>query len=129
MLLQLDVPRDPSANLCLRAGTLALRSIAGFFDVPFNENPKPDDPITISRLEFEQAYDQLAKQGVALKADRAQAWRDFAGWRVNYDVPLVELARLTFAPTAPWSSDRSLVGMNVSQKLSGVSFEEIEKSR
>ena len=41
-----------------------------------------------------------------LKADRDQAWRDFAGWRVNYDRVLVSLANLTEAPPAMWSSDR-----------------------
>ncbi len=41
-------------------------------------------------------------------ADREQAWRDFSGWRVNYDVPLLALASLVMAPYAPWSSDRSL---------------------
>ena len=45
-----------------------------------------------------------------LKADRDQAWRDFAGWRVNYDSVLVPLAGLVMAPYAPWSSDRSLSG-------------------
>lgn len=44
---------------------------------------------------------------MALKSDRDQAWRDFAGWRVNYDRVLVELAGLTMAPHAPWSSDRA----------------------
>ena len=43
-----------------------------------------------------------------LRADRDQAWRDFAGWRVNYDIPLVTLAGLLVAPYAPWSSDRSI---------------------
>ena len=33
--------------------------------------------------------------------DRDQAWRDFNGWRVNYDAPLRGLERLTMAP-APW---------------------------
>jgi len=41
-----------------------------------------------------------------MKPDRDQAWRDFAGWRVNYDAALIGLARLTMAPPAPWSSDR-----------------------
>jgi hypothetical protein len=41
-----------------------------------------------------------------VRQDRDQCWRDFAGWRVNYDTALVELARLTMAPRAPWSSDR-----------------------
>ena len=43
-----------------------------------------------------------------LRADRDQAWRDFAGWRVNYDVPLVTLAGFLVAPYARWSSDRSI---------------------
>jgi len=39
-------------------------------------------------------------------ADQQQAWRDFAGWRVNYDRPLLSLATWIEAPEAPWSSDR-----------------------
>jgi hypothetical protein len=50
----------------------------------------------------------MAAAGVPLKADHDQAWRDFAGWRVNYDAALIGLAALTMAPEAPWSSDRSL---------------------
>ena len=53
----------------------------------------------------------MAGAGVPLKADRDQAWRDFAGWRVNYDIVLLSLARLTQAPAAPWSSDRSPVAL------------------
>jgi hypothetical protein len=41
-----------------------------------------------------------------MKADRQQAWEDFAGWRVNYDTVLRALAKLTMAPEAPWISDR-----------------------
>jgi hypothetical protein len=44
-----------------------------------------------------------------LIADRDAAWRDFAGWRVNYDTVLLALAAMTMAPYAPWSSDRSLL--------------------
>ena len=29
-------------------------------------------------------YDRLAAAGITLVADREQAWRDFAGWRVNH---------------------------------------------
>jgi hypothetical protein len=46
----------------------------------------------------------LEEEDVPLKADREQAWQDFAGWRVNYDVPLLALCRITMAPPAPWSS-------------------------
>ncbi len=106
----LDLPTDPRANLCIRAGSIALRAISDFFDVAYNPDPAPDDPISISREEFDQACDRLASLDIPLKPDREQAWRDFAGWRVNYDMPLVMLARFTFAPPAPWSSDRTLNG-------------------
>ncbi len=104
----LDVPRDFHADLCIRAGYLALRRIADFFDIPYNAAPQPADPISISRLEFDEVYDRLHSLGVPLKADREQAWRDFSGWRVNYDTVLLALANLTMAPYAPWVSDRSL---------------------
>ena len=105
----IDVPRDAQADLCIRAGYLALRRIADFFQIPYNASPKPADPISLSRIEFDAAYDELAQDGVPLIADRDQAWRDFSGWRVNYDTVLLALAAITMAPYAPWSSDRSLL--------------------
>jgi hypothetical protein len=104
-----DIPTDPQADLCIRAGYLALRRIADFFEVEYNPDPKPGDPISITREEFIEAWERLASQGVPLKPDQEQAWRDFAGWRVNYDRVLLALAGLTSAPPAPWSSDRGLV--------------------
>ncbi len=104
----LDVPPNPRVNLCIRAGFIALRRIADFFRVEYNKNATfPEDPISISRIEFEEAYDTLAAAGMPVKADRDQAWQDFAGWRVNYDRVLLALARLTMAPYSLWSSDRS----------------------
>ena len=98
---------DPDADLMIRAGSLCLRRIADYFGIPYDPDPQADDPITVGREEYDEAYDRLAAAGVKLKPDRDQAWRDFAGWRVNYDVPLVNLAGLVMAPYAPWSSDRS----------------------
>jgi hypothetical protein len=103
-----DIAREPRAAFCIRSGYLALRQIAVFFEVPYNEAPAPDDPITITRDEYEEACGYLETQGVSLHPDRDQTWRDYAGWRVNYDRELVALAALTMAPYAPWSSDRSL---------------------
>ena len=102
----LDRPRDPQAELCLRGGYLCLRRIARSFGIPQADDPAPDDRISVARGEYDAVCDQLAGAGVPLKADRDQAWRDFAGWRVNYDAALVALAVLTVAPEAPWSSDR-----------------------
>ena len=103
-----DVPRDAQADLCIRAGYLALRRIADFFQIPYNAHPAPDQPISLSRSEFDEACAELHRNGVPLRADRDQAWRDFSGWRVNYDTVLLALAAITMAPYAPWSSDRSL---------------------
>lgn len=104
----LDVPRDSSADLCLRAGYLALRRIGDYFGVRYDPDPRPDDPISIQRSEFDEVYEHLAQAGVPLKPDRDQCWRDYAGWRVNYDTVLIALAAATLAPYAPWVSDRSI---------------------
>jgi hypothetical protein len=102
----LDIPRDTRADLCLRAGYLALRSIANIFDINYNPTPAPDDPISITRAEFDAAWNELAQAGVPLKADQDVAWRNFAGWRVNYDRVLLALAELIIIPETPWISDR-----------------------
>ena len=102
-----DIERDVQAEFCLRAGYLCLRRIADFYNFAHDANPQPDDPISITRSEWDEAVATLEEAGVPLKADRDQAWRDFSGWRVNYDAVLLALANLTSAPPAPWSSDRS----------------------
>jgi fumarate reductase subunit D len=106
----LDVPRSPPAELCIRSGYLCLRAIADFYSIPYDAEPSPGDPIAVSRDEYDDIYDHLATAGLPLKADRDQAWRDFAGWRVNYDTVLIVLAGLVMAPYAPWISDRSPAG-------------------
>ena len=107
-LSAVDIPTDASASLSIRAGYLALRRIADYFDVPIPQNPTyPKDPISIKREEFDELLSKLAQAGVPLKADREQAWKDFAGWRVNYDRVLLVLCTLVMAPEAPWSSDRA----------------------
>jgi hypothetical protein len=54
-----------------------------------------------------EIYEQLASAGLPVRPDRERAWRDFSGWRVNYDRVLLALCSLVMAPNAPWSSDRS----------------------
>jgi hypothetical protein len=82
--------------------------VADYFSIPYDSDPSPTDPISIDRSEFDAAYDELANFGVPVRPQREQCWRDFQGWRVNYDTVLLSLAGLTAAPYAPWSSDRSL---------------------
>jgi hypothetical protein len=109
-LSAVETPPDPQAALCIRAGYLALRHIADFFRISYDPDPQPGDPISIRRGEFDVACAELAANGLPIRPDRDQAWRDFAGWRVNYDMVLLRLAALVMAPVAPWSSDRMAEG-------------------
>ncbi|MGH9022382.1 MAG: hypothetical protein ACRDV9_04670, partial [Acidimicrobiia bacterium] len=110
-----DLRRSPAAELCIRSGYRALRTVADYFVIDHDPHPAASDPISVVRDEFDVALDRLASAEVPLVADRDHAWDAFAGWRVNYDTVLIALAALTMAPYAPWSSDRSLAGRR--QKL------------
>jgi hypothetical protein len=102
----IDGPRRPYAQVTLRSGFLCLRRIADFFAIDYDPDPQPSDPISITRVEFDELCVELEAAGIPLMADRDQAWRDFAGWRVNYDRVLLALCALVMAPPAKWSSDR-----------------------
>jgi hypothetical protein len=103
----LDAARQPRAALTVRTGFPTLRRVAEFFGIEHASDPAPDDPISIDRAEFDAACERLAEQGVPLKPDRDQAWRDLTGWRVDYDTVLLGPAEITMAPHAPRTSDRS----------------------
>jgi hypothetical protein len=90
----IDVDPDPDAALCVRAGSFALRDIAEYFGVDVDHDPAADDPISVSRDQFDAAYDQLRAEGVPVR-EREESWTAWAGWRVNYDAALVGLGRLT----------------------------------
>jgi len=106
-------PHDARVDLLIRSGFLCLRRIADYFGIDYDPDPRPDDPISVTRREFNLLCVELEAAGVPLKPDRDQAWRDFAGWRVNYDVVLITLCALFQAPYAPWSSDRSVAPYRV----------------
>jgi hypothetical protein len=99
-LAVLDHEDDSSADaaLCVRAGSLAMRDIAEYFNIEVDHDPQPDDPISITRDGFNAAYDALVAAGVPVK-DGDEAWVAWAGWRVNYDAALVGLARATASAT------------------------------
>jgi hypothetical protein len=97
-----------NAEICIRAGYLALRRIGDYFVMPYDPAPQPSDPIAVSRAEFDEVCRRLADSGAKLREDRDQAWRDFAGWRVTYESALLRFASLCMAPSAPWSADRPI---------------------
>ena len=104
-LAVLDQPFSPTAALCLRSGFLSLRAVAGSMGIEYDPDPAPDAPISLTRADFDAAWERLDEAGLVLVADRDAAWRSFAGWRVNYDAVLLEIAARLVAPPAPWSTD------------------------
>ena len=104
----LDVPRDLRAMLMIRTGTMSLQRICDFFGFEYDSDPAPTDPISITRAEFDAVVEDFRALGMPQAADMDQAWADYAGWRVNYDVPLRSLATFVEAPEIPWATDRPI---------------------
>ena len=127
--LMVSTTERPSAFYAtpvIRAGNLALRHIADFFNVAYNPDPHfPDDPIGVTQEEFNAAYDRLLSQGVPLKPDRELAWQNFAGWRVNYDSVLRALEKLTMSPQVEWLSDVTFVRADPKSGQTGASLEKV----
>jgi hypothetical protein len=104
----IDRPPSAKAQILIRTGYVSLRRIALYFGIEFDNDPAPDDPISVTRREWDLLLVELRAADVPLKRNLDQAWRDWAGWRVNYDHVLVALAALVTAPTGRWSSDRQV---------------------
>ena len=99
----LDIPKDIQADLAIRAGFVALRSIADFFGIEYDPRPAQSDATSVTREKFDLAAFELEAAGLPLRIDRDQAFRDFNGWRVNYDRTLLAISRLIVAPPANWN--------------------------
>ena len=105
----IDLPHNAQTDLVLRTGFFALRRIADYFGMEYDADPTADSPISVTRREFDQLVVELGAADIPLKTDLDQAWRDYCGWRVNYDAVLIQLCGLVMAPPAKWSSDRPQV--------------------
>lgn len=97
-----DVKPSPTAGLCIRSGWLTLRRLADYFKIPYPVDMKQKIQIAITREEFDMVLARLERSGVPLVSDRDAAWRDFAGWRVNYDA-IIEALYIRFTcPRIDW---------------------------
>jgi hypothetical protein len=99
------------ARLCLQMGTNCLRSLAQALHIPFDPDPLPNARIRLTKEEFFEGFDLLEGVGFPIERDREDAWRQFAGWRVNYESVADALTRLVLPPPAPWLLPRPDVGM------------------
>ena len=99
------------ARLCLSMGIRCLRSIANAWRIPFDEDPQPDATMRLTRGEFEDGYGRLEEINFPLERDIEETWRNFQGWRVNYEPIVDSLTALIVPPPAPWFIARpELVG-------------------
>lgn len=98
----------PTARWLMRTGIVSLRTVAGSIGIPFNPDPTPDDPISLTRADFDEGVEWLTGSGWKPERDMDDAWVNFRGWRVNYEAAAYGLARLIDAPPAAWSGPRSV---------------------
>ena len=94
------------ARLCLRSGFVCLRQIAQAMGFHIPDEPDPDAGITLSYQEFLDAVARLRKVDFPTERDPADAWPDFVGWRVNYELAAYTMAYALDAVPAMWSGPR-----------------------
>ncbi len=99
-------PPKTSARLCLRMGFTALNQIAETMRVPYEPDPDPEQPISVTRAEFGEAMAMLRGIGYPVERTDDEAWAHFRGWRVNYDRAALSIARAVDAPPAMWTGSR-----------------------
>ncbi len=105
--LSLSPNRAPvQARLFIRMGFSALREIARSVDIPFEIDPLPTTPISVSFEQFKEQVDQLKIVNFPIERSVDQAYEHFKGWRVNYESIAFSLALYIAAPSAPWSGVR-----------------------
>jgi hypothetical protein len=95
------------ARMVLRMGFTCLRQVAGVFSLPFDPDPRPAAPITLSFEEFVGAVRLIERAGFPISRPVEEAWPHFRGWRVNYEEVAYALADRTVSPPGPWTGPRT----------------------
>jgi hypothetical protein len=96
----------PEARPLLRVGYITMRKLAHTVGIAVTEDPHPDDPLVLTRAEFDAAMDRMRRAGWLLEREPDEAWPHFHGWRVNYEGAAYALARYLDVPPAVWSGTR-----------------------
>ena len=82
-----QTPRQ--ARLCLSMGINCLRSMARALRIPYDDDPLPTASVRLSRQEFDEGFRRLESVNFPAERTADDAWRNFQGWRVNYE-PIVD---------------------------------------
>jgi hypothetical protein len=90
----------------MRMGYMALREVARVLRIPYNADPRPEDPVELTRAEFDEALELLLAAGWQPERDSDEAWTHFRGWRVTYEQLAYAVADRVDAPPALWSGPR-----------------------
>ncbi len=94
------------ARPLLRVGYITMRKLARSLGMAVTEDPHPEDPIVLTREEFDEAMDRMRRAGWVFEREPDEAWPHFHGWRVNYESAAYALARFLDVPPAVWSGSR-----------------------
>jgi hypothetical protein len=78
--------------------------------IPYETDPLPTSAIRLSRAEFEDGFRRLEEVHFPMERELDESWRNFQGWRINYEPIVDALTRLIASPPAPWFVDRPELG-------------------
>jgi len=98
------------ARLCLSMGIGCMRSMARALRIPYETDPLPTTGIRLTKAEFEDGFRRLEEVHFPAERDLDESWRNFQGWRVNYEPIVDALTRLIAPPPAPWFAARPELG-------------------
>ena len=93
----------------------SLQTLADTFEIPYNADPRPDDPLVITYEDYLRGVKRLEDIDFPVERSAEEAWPDFRGWRVNYESTALALAELIVAVPGPWMGGR-VVGMTIPTK-------------
>lgn len=96
----------PQARFVLRMGFTALRDLAASLRMPYDPDPRPDAPISLTYQDFLGGMQRLQQAGFEMERSPEEAWPHFKGWRVNYESLAYAIADRIDAVPAPWSGPR-----------------------
>jgi hypothetical protein len=96
----------PEARPLLRVGYITMRRLAKGVGIRVSDDPHPDDPLELTREEFDAAIDRMRRAGWEFERGADDAWPHFHGWRVNYESAAYALASFLDLPPAVWSGSR-----------------------